>query len=174
MRPVLFTGADHACRCYLTLLERASSPRSASLTVTAGRSYARCCPKCRSVDRVAGSSKHGEPIQRCRRCAWPWPFLDVEVPRSAMGSRGRRDGLERVLNTMASLAIYLGKLGIWERRVLLLYSTGAYSIPELAQECARRWPRRSDGWAVHRVRGDLASARVRLERELKRADVLEA
>lgn len=168
-----FTGADHAARAYLTLLERVSSPRSGSLTVTAGRSYARSCPKCRSTDRVSGSSKHGEPIQRCRRCAWPWPSELVEVPRSSF-TGGRRDGRERALNAMTSLGIYLSKLGIWERRTLLLYATQSYSLDDLAQECAQRWPRRAESWSLWRVRCDLREARVRLERELRRAGVLAA
>lgn len=169
-----FFGADHAARAYLTLLERASSPRGASLTVTAGRSYAPRCPKCRCTDRVAGSSKHGEPIQRCRRCAFAWPFADVEVPRSAMGSGGRHDGRERQLLTMASLGVYVSKLTTWQKRTLLLYATGAYSVDALAEECARRWPRRIGGWARYRVACDLREARQRLERELRRAGVLEA
>lgn len=168
-----FTGADHAARAYLTLLERASSPRSASLTVTAGRSYAARCPKCRCTDRVAGSSRYGEPIQRCRRCAWPWPTELVEVPRSALGSGGRHDARERQLLTLASLGLYLAKLGTWRRRTLLLYATGAYSVDALAEECARRWPRRVEGWSRYRVTCDLREARQRLERELRRAGVLE-
>lgn len=122
---------------------------------------------------MAGSSKHGEPIQRCRRCAWPWPHEDVEVPRSALGSGGRHDGRERQILTLTSLGVYLGRLTTWQRRTLLLYATGAYSLDDLAAECARRWPRRCAGWSLHRVRCDLREARVRLERELRRAGVLE-
>lgn len=168
-----FFGADHAARCYLALLERASSPRSPSPTVTAGRSYAAKCPRCRCADRVAGSSKHGEPIQRCRRCSWPWPYADVEVPRSALGAGGRHDGRERQLLALASLGLYLGKLTTWQKRALLLYATGAYSVGNLARECARRWPRRREGWSRYRVTCDLREARVRLDRELRRAGVLE-
>lgn len=168
-----FTTADSAARAYLELAERVGSPKSARLSVTAGRAFAARCPRCAGTDRVLGAPRGGERVLRCRRCGAPWPHEAVEIPASLAGPRdvGAR---ERQLADVATLGVLIGKLGVWERRVLMLYATKGFSLETLAEECARRWPRRLGGWSRHRVRMDLRDARQALERRLRRAGLLEA
>lgn len=170
---VRFFTADAAARAYLELLEREGSPKGARLTVSAGRSFAASCPACGGLQRILGAPRGGERVPRCARCGARWPHEDVEVPAGlVMG--GRKVGArERQLANVATLGVLVGKLKTWERRVLLLYATRAYSLEALTEECARRWPRRLDGWSLYRVRSDLRDARQALERQLRRAGMLE-
>jgi hypothetical protein len=94
------------------------------------------------------------------------------VPRQRIAG-GRAISYEAALLNLATLGAIFGRLGIWERRVLLLAAVGDLSLAAIVEECARRWPWRTQAWTLYRVRSDLRDARSRLEDLLRRRGMLE-
>jgi len=170
---VTFHSADHAAREYLRLRGALTVPKTQRLTVSAGKAVAKSCPGCQGLESFLGKDKlTREDVLRCRRCRRPWPVEDVEVPRQRLGG-GRGGELEDRLAELGTLTVLLERrVALWPRRVLLLYATGAFSVPRLAGECRRRWPRRQEPWSIYRVREDLGDARSSLERGLRCARML--
>lgn len=167
-----FRSPDDAAREYLRLGGALAAPRAQCLTVTAGEKPADSCPRCQGIDSFVGHDRrHGTELLRCYRCGTPWPIEIAEVPRQRIDG-GRRGGAEERMARLTTLGMILGRLGTWERRTLLLACCGDLSLPAIASECARRWPRRAVPWSQYRVRSDLEAARDRLEKLLRRAGLL--
>lgn len=168
-----FRSADHAAREYLRLRGKVGAPAAQRLTVTAGEKPADFCPGCKGVDSFVGRDKAtGTEVLRCYKCGRPWPIEVAEVPRQRIDG-GRRGGTEERLASLATIGTLLARLGLWEKRTLLLYAPGDLSLERMVDDCVARWPRRDEPWTIYRVRADLRAAREKLERMLQQRGLLE-
>lgn len=168
-----FRDPDSAAREYLRLRGILGSPKAQRLTVTAGEKPADFCPGCKGIESFVGKDKDtGSELLRCLRCGRPWPIVTAEVPRQRVDG-GTKGGTETRLAELATLGTILSRLGVWERRLLLLVAPGDLSLDRVEAECRRRWPWRAEPWSLYRIRGDLGAAREKLEKLLRRRGLLE-
>jgi hypothetical protein len=173
LRPL--RSADDAVETYLRLRERLSAPRSASLTVSWGESFASKCRGCGHGERQELNTRAAGWSWRCARCGRPWTVEATELPRGAvqLSPRGGGGVFATQLSDLASLGLMLDRLGRWHRACLLLAVARGLSATLICEHLADRHPRAktrpASAWAVGRL---LREARQDLEARLRRAGLL--